>query len=83
MAAVTSAIALIEPGVEWLEDKGLGRVMGAMKPETLRDDSGLGDGWLFRRFQFVLRFLSPAAVLVVFVYNLAWALRAGALLRGI
>jgi NSS family neurotransmitter:Na+ symporter len=42
----------------------------AMKPQTLREGIGLGDGAVFTLFRFVLRFLSPAAVLVVFVYNL-------------
>jgi NSS family neurotransmitter:Na+ symporter len=135
VAAVTSAISMIEPVVEWLEDRGIGRMLGAlvsgvmiwllglctvlsfniwaqfhpldflarfegktlfdlfdflvsnlalplgglaiavyagwaMKPQTLREGIGLGEGISFRVFHFVLRFLSPAAVLVVFVYNL-------------
>ncbi|GGO82988.1 transporter [Marinobacterium nitratireducens] len=135
VAAITSAISMIEPVVEWLEDRGVARKIGAllsgaliwalgictvlsfnhwadfhplafigrfegktlfdlfdflvsnlalplggmaialyagwvMKPETLRDLIGLGEGLAWALFRFVLRFLSPAAVLVVFIYNL-------------
>ncbi|MFC6669429.1 sodium-dependent transporter [Marinobacterium aestuariivivens] len=135
VAAITSAISMIEPVVEWLEDRGVARKLGAllsgsliwalgictvlsfnhwadfhplgflsrfegktlfdlfdflvsnlalplggltialyagwvMKADILREQIGLGDGAVFELFRFVLRFLSPAAVLVVFVYNL-------------
>ncbi|NVK44389.1 MAG: sodium-dependent transporter [Oceanospirillaceae bacterium] len=135
VAAITSAISMIEPVVEWLEDRGVPRKAGAlgaglliwalglctvlsfnhwagfhplgfisrfegktlfdlfdflvsnlalplggmaiaiyagwiMKPELLRESLGLGDGLAGSLFRFVLRFLSPAAVLIVFLYNL-------------
>ncbi|MFT6914907.1 MAG: NSS family neurotransmitter:Na+ symporter [Motiliproteus sp.] len=137
IAAITSAISLLEPTVEWLsEHKGISRLGGTLiagisvwllgivtvlsfnvwadvtplamferfEGKTLFDlldfvtanvmmplgglfvalfvgwfmsrqageeELGLGNGLAYKGFMFVLRFVTPAAVLVVFFYNLA------------
>ena len=136
IAAVTSAISLLEPVVEWLtEHKGISRLTGTliagisvwllgivtvlsfnvwadvtplamferfegktlfdlldfatanvmmplsglfvalfvgwfMSRQAGEDELGLGNGLAYKGFMFVLRFVTPAAVLVVFVNNL-------------
>nr|WP_238321532.1 sodium-dependent transporter [Neptuniibacter caesariensis] len=137
VAAVTSAISLLEPVVEWLEEqKGISRFTGTMigglsiwclgiltilslnvwsdvhplgmferfegktffdlfdyvtanlmmplgglaiaifvgwfmSKQAGENELDLGNGLAYKLFMFVLRFITPAAVLVVFVYNLA------------
>ena len=69
IAAVTSAISLLEPVVEWLtEHKGISRLTGTLIAGE--DELALGNGLAYKGFMFVLRFVTPAAVLVVFVNNL-------------
>lgn len=136
VAAVTSAISLLEPVVEWFEEqKGIDRMKGAliggcsiwalgvltilslnewsgfhplgmferfegktifdlldyvtanlmmplgglfialfmgwfMSKQAAENELSIGDGVAFKLFMFILRFVTPAAVLVVFVYNL-------------
>lgn len=136
VAAVTSAISLLEPVVEWFEEqKGISRLKGAliggisiwllgittilslnvwsdvhplamferfegktifdlldyvtanlmmplgglfialfvgwfMSKQAAENELSIGNGVAFKLFMFVLRFITPAAVLVVFVYNL-------------
>lgn len=136
VAAITSAISLLEPVVEWLEEqKGISRLSGAlmgglsiwllglltilsfnewadvhplgfipvfaektifdllddvtanimmplgglmiaiftgwyMNRQALQNQLALGNGALFNSFLFVLRFITPAAVATVFIYNL-------------
>ncbi len=42
-----------------------------LSSQVSEDELALGNGLAYKSFMFVLRFLTPAAVLVVFVYNLA------------
>ncbi len=136
VAALTSAISLLEPVVEWLEEqKGISRTVGAligglsiwvlgiatvlsfnewadfhplafipvfegktvfdlldyftanlmmplggmliaifagwfMNKQAVENELDIGNGALFKSFMFVLRFVTPAGVAVVFVYNL-------------
>lgn len=136
VAAVTSAISLLEPVVEWLEEhKGINRLTGTliggisiwglgiltilslnvwsdvhplgmferfagktffdlfdyvtanlmmplsglaiaifvgwfMSKQAGENELDMGNGLAYNLFMFVLRFITPAAVLVVFVYNL-------------
>ena len=136
VAAVTSAISLLEPVVEWFEEqKGISRLKGAliggisiwalgittilslnewsgfhplgmferfegktifdlldyvtanlmmplgglfialfvgwfMSKQAAENELSIGNGFAFKLFMFILRFITPAAVLVVFVYNL-------------
>ena len=41
-----------------------------MSQQASKDELALGNGLAYNTFMFVLRYLTPAAVLVVFVYNL-------------
>ena len=136
IAALTSAISLLEPVVEWLEEqKGISRMTGAliggvsiwllgiatvlsfnewadfyplsflpafegktvfdildyvtanvmmplggllialfagwfMNQQAVQNELDLGDGFAFKSFMFIIRFLTPIAVSVVFFYNL-------------
>lgn len=136
VAAVTSAISLLEPAVEWLEEqKGISRLTGTllggisiwglgiltilslnvwsdvhplgmferfegktffdlfdyftanlmmplgglaiaifvgwfMSKQAGENELDMGNGLAYKLFMFVLRFITPAAVMVVFVYNL-------------
>ncbi|MEH6576336.1 MAG: sodium-dependent transporter [Amphritea sp.] len=137
VAAVTSAISLLEPAVEWLaEQKGISRLTGtliggisiwalgiltilslnvwsdvtplamferfegktifdlldyvtanlmmplsglfialfvgwSMSKQAAENELSIGNGLAYKAFMFVLRFITPAAVLVVFIYNLS------------
>jgi NSS family neurotransmitter:Na+ symporter len=137
VAAVTSAISLLEPVVEWFEEqKGISRLTGTliagisvwalgiltvlslnvwsdvhplgmferfegktffdlfdyftanlimplggllialfvgwfMSKQAGENELSIGNGLAYKTFMFVLRFITPAAVMVVFIYNLA------------
>jgi len=137
VAAVTSAISLLEPVVEWLEEqKGISRLSGTliggisiwllgmmtilsfnewadffplnfipafegktvfdlldyvtanllmplgglliaiftgwfMSKQAVKNQLGLGEGAAYQSFMFILRFITPIAVLIVFTYNLS------------
>lgn len=137
VAAVTSAISLLEPVVEWLEEqKGISRLSGTliggisiwllgmmtilsfnewadffplnfipafegktvfdlldyvtanllmplgglliaiftgwfMSKQAVKNQLGLGEGAAYQSFMFILKFITPIAVLIVFIYNLS------------